>query len=188
MLDIIFGIFIVSGIIFSIITCNNNMSNIILASGTDTLETIIKLFPLLALWLGIMNIAESSGLLNYLTKLLNPIIKLLFKNIPKDSKALEYIIANMVVTMFGLGNAATPFSIKAMKELKNISKSDKASDDMITFMILNTTGFTLIPTTVLSLRTTSSNPSIIIPICILVSILSLLLGIIINLIMRRINK
>ena len=94
------------------------------------------------------------------------------------------------MNMFGLGNAATPMGIKAMESMKELSNSDEASDSMITFLILNTTGFTIIPTTIISYRMLyhSTNPSAIIPICIISSFISLTIGIIINMIIRRIYR
>ena len=184
MINLIFGIFIIIGIAFSLITGNfNNMSNVIVKSASDTFNIITGLLPLMALWLGIMNIAFKSGLLKKLIKLLRPLLKFLFPDIPKDHESLEYISSNMIMNMFGLGNAATPMGIKALKSLKELKhNSETASDSMITFLVLNTTGFTIIPTTIISYRLMygSANPSAITPICIIASLLGTIAGIIIN--------
>ena len=192
MINLIFGIFIIIGIAFSLITGNfNNMSNVIVKSASDTFNIITGLLPLMALWLGIMNIAFKSGLLKKLIKLLRPLLKFLFPDIPKDHESLEYISSNMIMNMFGLGNAATPMGIKALKSLKELKhNSETASDSMITFLVLNTTGFTIIPTTIISYRLMygSANPSAITPICIIASLLGTIAGIIINLILRRLFR
>ncbi len=192
MINLLFGIFIVLGIIFSFFTGNlSNMSNVIVKSASDTFNIITALFPLMALWLGIMNIASKSGFLKKLAHLLRPILKFLFPDIPKDHESLEYISSNVIMNMFGLGNAATPMGIKALKSLKELNNnSTTASDSMITFLVLNTTGFTIIPTTIISYRLMygSSNPSAITPICIIASLLGSIVGILINLIMRKVFK
>ncbi len=191
MINLLFGIFIVLGIIFSFFTGNlSNMSNVIVKSASDTFNIITALFPLMALWLGIMNIASKSGFLKKLAHLLRPILKFLFPNIPKDHESLEYISSNVIMNMFGLGNAATPMGIKALKSMKELNhNSNTASDSMITFLILNTTGFTIIPTRIISYRMMygSANPSAITPICIVASLLATIVGIIINIIMRRVR-
>ena len=191
MINKIFGFFIIVGIIFSVFNGTyNDMANAILKSASDTFSIVTGLLPIMALWLGIMNIASKSGLLNKFAKLIRPVLKILFPDIPKNHKSLEYISSNIIMNMFGLGNAATPMGIKAMKSLKELSNSDVASDSMITFLILNTTGFTIIPTTIISYRVLygSTNPSAIIPMSVIASLLSLIIGIIINIIMRRIDR
>lgn len=192
MINLIFGIFIIVGLIFSIISNNfGNMSNVIVKSASDTFNIITGLFPLMALWLGIMNIASKSGLLKKFTKMLRPLLSFLFPDVPKDHESLEYVSSNIIMNMFGLGNAATPMGIKALKSLKELNNnSDTASDSMITFLVLNTTGFTIIPTTIIAYRMMygSTNPSAITPICILASLLGSIVGIIINIILRRLNK
>ena len=192
MINLIFGFFIIIGIIFSLFTGNfGNMSNVIVKSASDTFTIITGLFPLMALWLGIMNIASVSGLLRKFTLMLKPLLKFLFPNIPNSHKSLEYISSNIIMNMFGLGNAATPMGIKALKSMKELNNnSTTASDSMITFLVLNTTGFTLIPTTIISYRMMygSPNPSAITPICIIASLLGSICGIIINIIIRRISK
>ena len=192
MISLIFGFFIIIGVIFSLFTGNfANMSNVIVKSASDTFNIITGLFPLMALWLGIMNIAFTSGLLKKFASLLRPLLKFLFPSIPKNHKSLEYISSNIIMNMFGLGNAATPMGIKALNSMKELNdNSTTASDSMITFLVLNTTGFTLIPTTIIAYRLMygSTNPNAITPICIIASLLGSICGIIINLIIRRIRK
>ncbi|MBR3210287.1 MAG: spore maturation protein [Bacilli bacterium] len=154
----------------------------ILGSGEVAFKLLMKLFPLISLWLGIMRIASDSGLLKKLSKLLEPILVFLFPDVSKDDVAFEYISSNIVANMLGLGNAATPFGLKAMKELKKISGSDTASNSMITFLVINTCGLTIIPTTIMALRLMygSNNPSSIILPCFIVSFLSLFFGLLLD--------
>ncbi len=121
--------------------------------------------PIIVLWSGLLKIAEDSGILVKFSRFLQPILKRLFPTIKKDSLALGYISSNIAANMLGLGSAATPFGLKAMQELqKENNNKSEASEAMITFLVLNTAGVTIIPTTVLALRNMyhSNNPSAII--------------------------
>ncbi len=154
MVNYIWAFFIVIGIIYGIITNNfEAINNEILASSKTTLDMVLKTFPLVALWTGIMNIAKESKLLEKFSNFISPILGKLFPEIPKGHESLGYIASNVVINIFGLGSAATPFGLKAMKSLQEINPDKKtASRSMITFLVMNTSGLTLIPTTVISLR------------------------------------
>ena len=189
MVNKIWGFFIVSGIIASIFNGKINIINeAILNSTTSTLDMILKLFPMMALWLGIMNIAKKSGLLDKISKKLNPILKILFPEIKGNHESLNYISSNIIANMAGLGNAATPFGLKAMKSLHSLNKKkDTATRSMITFLVINTSGVTIIPTTIISLRMmykSSSPTSIVLP-CIIATTLATISGLIIDNILAR---
>ena len=144
---------------------------------------ILKILPVMGLWLGIMNIASKSGLLAKFSKLISPILIKIFPDIPKNHESISYISSNIVANMFGLGNAATPFGLKAMKSLQELNpKKDEATRSMITFLVINTCGLTIIPTTVISLRMLygSDNPTFILLPCIVVTFVSLVLGLIVD--------
>ena len=184
--------FIASGSLFLIITGKTDvLNNQILSSGKTTLDLVIQIFPLLAIWLGIMNIAKESGLLDKLSLVISPILSKIFPEIPKGHESLGLISSNIIANMFGLGNAATPFGLKAMKSLQTLNKKkEEASRSMITFLVINTCGITLVPTTIISLRIMhdSTDPtSIVIP-CILVSVTSLLIGLFIDRLFARRNR
>lgn len=182
MINYIFASFFISGILYSFFT-NNNISNEMLTAASKSIELIFTIIPVMCLWLGIISIAKKSGLLDKLAKLLTPILKLLFPEIPKDSRAFSYISINIIMNMLGVGNAATPFGLKAMKELQNLNqKKDTASRSMITFIILNTAAVTIIPTTIISLRVLnkSINPMSIVPYIIITSTLSCIIGLILD--------
>ncbi len=128
-------------------------------------EIVLGLIGIMALWLGIMKIAEESGLIKNLSLVAKPIMKYLFPNVPSDHPAVGAIIMNLSATFLGLGNAATPFGIKAMEELNTLNdKKDTATDAMCMFLVLNTASFALMPATAIALRAAmgSSQPAIII--------------------------
>jgi spore maturation protein A len=120
------------------------------------------LISILVFWMGMMRIAEQSGLLNKLAVLLRPVVRLLFPDIPKNHPAIGYIMSNMSANILGLGNAATPMGIKAMQELQKLNPDkETASPAMCTLLALNTASITLIPTTLIAIRMNyqSQNPA-----------------------------
>ena len=155
----------------------------ILSSGKATLEMVMQIFPLVSLWLGIMNIAKESGLLSKVSKFIYPLLHKIFPDIPKGHESFSYISSNIIANMFGLGNAATPFGLKAMKSLQSLNKNkEQASRSMITFLVINTCGLCIIPTTIISLRMLydSKDPSFIMIPCLTISFISLIFGLVID--------
>ncbi len=184
MVNKIWGFLIIIGIFYSFITGNLEVVNTeILNSTKTTLDMILKILPVMGLWLGIMNIASKSGLIFKFSKFISPILKFLFPEIPVNHEAFSYISSNIVANMFGLGNAATPFGLKAMQAMQELN-ADKtqASRSMITFLVINTCGLTLIPTMIISLRMLygSTDPTFILIPCIIVTFSSLFLALIID--------
>ena len=126
----------------------------------DTAVTIaIGLIGIMAMWLGIMKIAEESGVINSFARLLRPITRFLFPDVPHDHPAIGSIVMNLAATILGLGNAATPLGIKAMEDLNSLNP-DKgvATNAMCTFLVLNTASFALMPTTAIALRAAAGSP------------------------------
>ncbi len=132
----------------------------------DTAVTIsLGLIGVMALWLGVVKIAEEAGLLKILTKLLTPITSRLFPDVPADHPAVAAMIMNIAANMLGLNNAATPLGLKAMEELNKLNpKIGTATNAMCTFLVINTAGLTLIPATAIAIRAAqgSAEPGIII--------------------------
>ena len=184
MINYIWSFFIIVGVIYGIFTGNiENINNTLINSGADAIEMIFKLIPLMCLWLGIMNIAKDSGLIDILARKLNKVLKILFPEIPKDHEALTYISSNIILNMLGVGNAATPFGLKAMKSMQDLNNnSDVASRSMITFLVINTSSVTIIPTTIVSFRilNNSVNPTGIVPLCIITTVISCFVGILLD--------
>ena len=183
MINYIWSFFIVIGVFYSIYKGDNNLSNTLLTSGTKSIQIILNIGSITCLWLGIVNIAKESGLLEIISKKLSKVVKILFPELPSDDPVISYISLNIVMNMLGLGNAATPFGLKTMKELKRLNNnSDVASRSMITFLVINTASVTIIPTTVISLRVLngSTNPNEIIEASVITTFLSLLFALLID--------
>ena len=150
MMNKVWGMFIIIGIIFSILTSNTELiNNEIISFPNEILDIFLSMLPLMIIWSGIMNIAKDAGLLDKFAKLLSPIFSRIFPDIPKGHPALGYIASNLTINMLGIHNASTPFGLKAMKSLNELNKDKKtASRSMITFLVLNTSGVTIIATAV----------------------------------------
>ena len=189
MVNIIWIILIASGIIFGLFTNKLEVINTTIVDSTKiSLEMLFKIFPVLALWMGITKIAEASGLLKKLSNKLSPLLTKFFPEIPKGHESLSLIASNMIANIFGLGSAATPFGLKAMSSLQKLNKNKKvASRSMITFLVINTSGLTIIPTTIISLRMMygSSEPTKIVFACIISTFFATLGGILIDRFLAR---
>ncbi len=121
----------------------------------------LGLIGIMAFWLGIMKIAEEGGIIRLLSRAIRPIAKFLFPDIPPDHPAIGTMLMNIIANWLGLGNAATPLGLKAMKELQKLNKSkDTATNAMVVFLALNTASITFIPMTVIAVRARlgSANP------------------------------
>ncbi len=192
MVGFIWAILILIGIFYSIITGNlENLNNSILTNGNDAIDLIISILPLIVIWTGLMKIAEDSGFLIKISAFFRPVLKILFPKVPKDNKALGYISSNVAANMLGLGSAATPFGLKAMEELQKINNNKKiASSSMITFLVLNTGGVTIIPTTVIALRAAagSVDPTGIVLPAIIATFISNICGLLLDYFIRRKNN
>ena len=166
MINYIWFIMIFFGLIVGIFTGNGEgMSNAIISSINSTVTFIIGLVGLMCFWCGVMIVAHNSGFTEKLAKLMKPILKIIFKDAAKDEKVLGAIVMNITANMMGLGNAATPFGIKAMEEMDRLNtKKGVASNDMALFLVLNAACIQLVPSTVLSIRAAagSTNPGAII--------------------------
>jgi len=142
-----------------------NVTNSVLDYAGTAVTIALGLIGIMALWLGVMKVAEDAGLIRLLAKSVRPITKRLFPEIPSDHPAMSSMIMNISANMLGLGNAATPFGLKAMEEMEKINPNKgTASNSMVTFLAINTAGLTLIPATAIAVRAASgsSNPAIII--------------------------
>lgn len=161
MLNILWPIFIIISIVYSIFSGNiQNLNNSIFESAESAVNLTLTLLGMTCLWSGIMEIASKTQIIDYLSKLLKPIIKRLFSNL--NEKSYKNIIMNIIANILGLGNAATPLGLKAMKELQkdNLNK-DELSDNMMMLIVLNTASLQIIPTTVIAVRSSlgSTNPT-----------------------------
>lgn len=189
MINKIWFLLVFCGIVYSFFSGNENIGEIIINTSYDTLDLLKSVGPLIILWSGIMNIARCSGLLKKFSLVLYPLLKRLMPSV-KNEKAFEYISTNIAANMLGLGSVATPAGLKAMKELEIDNKyKGVATDAMITFLVLNTSGVTIIPMTVIALRTgyDSINPTAIIIPSLIATMFSTIGGLTLDYIIRRRN-
>ncbi len=163
-----------------------------LTSGAElAVKVAFSLIGIMAFWLGIMQIAQKAGIIDFIAKLLKPITKILFNEISPDSPAIGNIAMNFTANAFGLSNAATPFGIKAMEELQKENKDkSSASNSMCLFLGMNTAGFQLIPTTVLAILVGIGykNPTEIIAPTMIVTIIAFTFAIIFSKILQKLWK
>ena len=163
--------------------------NAMLTSCNTAVEIALSLIGIMAFWLGIMRIAEKSGLVQLISKLLYPITRFLFKDIKKDSPATGDITMSIAANALGLTNAATPIGLKVMKELQEDNPNkDKATDSMCMFLGMNTAGFQIIPATVIAILVGvgAKNPTEIILPTLIVTTLSFIIAIVAAIILRKI--
>ncbi|MBO1624408.1 spore maturation protein [Bacillus cereus] len=178
MVNIVWVAMAVIGIVYAMV--NGTMEEVnkaVFEGAKDAVTICIGLISVLVFWLGLMKIAEEAGLLKKLVSFFMPVVKRLFPEIPKDHPSMGFILSNMMANFFGLGNAATPLGIKAMEQLKELNGGkDSASRSMVTFLALNTSAITLIPTTVISIRMTyeSANPTEIVGVTFIAQVLSMI--------------
>ena len=145
-----FGLMLIALIIAAFNGTAEAVSKAAIDSAKTAVEIAIGLVGVMTLWLGIMRIAEASGLVTLLGRLLRPVLRWLFPEVPADHPANGAIVMSIAANMLGLNNAATPLGIKAMEELQSLNdQKDTASNPMVTFMALNTSGVQLIPATMI---------------------------------------
>lgn len=180
-MNTIWVIMVFAGIIVAIATGKPEIINDVIINDTgDAVMFAIGLTGIMSFWLGLMNIAKKSGLINSFAKSLSPITRFLFPDIPSNHPAIGAIMMNMVANMFGAGNSATALGLKAMEELQKLNPNKKVvTNAMAMFLVINMSSVQLIPLTILKLRSDagSINPSEIIITSILATIVSTIVGV-----------
>ncbi|GAB6086082.1 nucleoside recognition domain-containing protein [Alkaliphilus crotonatoxidans] len=180
-MNIIWFIMIFFGILTAIITGKTEIVNeVLLLDVQEAVVFAIGLTGIMSVWLGLMNIAKKSGLINSFARLMRPVTSLLFPGIPANHPAISAIMMNLVANMFGAGNSATALGLKAMEELQGLNtQKQRATNAMCMFLVINMSSIQLIPLTVLKLRADggSSQPSEIIITSLLASMVSTLVGV-----------
>lgn len=169
MLNILWPVFILISFIYAIFSGRLvEVNNAIFSSTKTAIDTSISMLGTVCLWSGIMEIAANTSIIKNMEKFLNPITKKLFPDIHKNEKIHKSITMNIIANIMGLGNAATPLGLKAMKEMqKTNDNKNKLSNSMALFIVLNTASIQIIPTTVIAIRNSlnSKNPiAMIIPV------------------------
>lgn len=182
MLNYLWGGMIVVAVVYGILNGTvTAVSDAALDCAGEAVELCITMLGVMALWTGLMQIAKASGLMERLTRCMEPVLRFFFPELPPEAKAKEYIASNMLANILGLGWAATPFGLKAMEELKRLhteAGGDKevASRSMCTFLILNISSLQIIPVTIITYRSQygSVNPAGIVAPAILATLASTL--------------
>lgn len=188
-MNYIWSFLILLSIIFGAITGKlDDVTNAMLSSAQKAVSVAFSLIGIMAFWLGMVKIAQSAGLVDKFSKFVCPLFRIIFNELPKNSKAFSNIALNFTANALGLANAATPFGIKAMQDLKeesakdNEKASDCATNSMCTFLGMNTAGFQLVPATVLAILVASNakNPTEIIMPTLIVTTVAFISAIVIS--------
>lgn len=163
MINAIWVFMILAGVVVAALNGRMDLvTNAVLNGAKQGVVVCLGLLSIMVFWLGLMKIAEAAGLVQSFAKVLYPLARFLYPSVPKDHPAMGSIVANMSANMLGLGNAATPLGLKAMRELQELNPDKQtASDAMCTLLAINTSGLTIIPATVIGLRLQygSANPT-----------------------------
>lgn len=193
MLNLLWAGMLLIGLIYGCINGTiTQVNTALLESAKDAVTLCISMLGIMAFWTGLMAIARSAGVISRLERLLRPLLRLLFPGVPKDHPAGEYIVSNLIANFLGLGWAATPFGLKAMKELSALNpEKDKtrASTDMCTFLIINIASLQLIPVNIIAYRSQygSVNPTATLASGIVATFISVLSGVLFSVIARKIS-
>lgn len=180
-MNYVWGFMIFASFISAVFTGNmQDLSDSVIVSGQDAIELIIKLTGMMCFWGGMMKIAEKSQLTTHISKLLSPIFLKLYKKAGKNPAISQPMSMNITANLLGLGNAATPLGLEAMRRMQEANEDKTvATDDMIIFVVMNSAAMRIIPTTVAALRTQfmSENPMEIMPATWVSTLMSLTVGI-----------
>ena len=191
MINKLWASFIIVGIIFSLFSGNVvSINEELINYPVEIFKIFFNMIPLMVIWSGIMNIAKDAGVLSLIAKFMSPLFRIIFPDIPNNHESLQYIASNITINMLGIHNASTPFGLKAMKSLNELNKDKKsASRSMITFLVLNTSGVTIIATDIIAIRSMygADNPTGILVVTILGTIIALIFALLIDKIFYKIN-
>ncbi|TCT11675.1 spore maturation protein A [Natranaerovirga pectinivora] len=192
MLNYLWAYMIIIGIIVGAFTGNMpEVTQAAIDSSKDAVQLCITLVGVIAMWTGLMRIAEKAGIIRALTRKMRPILRFLFPDIPDNHPAKKYIATNMIANMLGLGWAATPPGLKAMEKLQELNPNKEvASNAMCTFLIINISSVQLLPINIIAYRSQygSANPAEIIGPALLATMVSTLVGVIFAKLMLRRKK
>lgn len=192
MINIIWAAMIITGVVVSFFTGNiEDVNTGIISSGEEAVSLCITMLGVTGMWSGIMNIAKKSGLMEKWSDKMVPIMKILFPNVPKNNPAYEYMCTNIIANMAGLGWAATPPALKAMRELSILNNhKKKASRDMCTFLIINISSIQLVPVNIIAYRAKygAENPAAIILPGFIATLCSTVTAVLLCLIINNVSK
>ena len=198
MLNYIWAFMILGGIVFGVLTGKTEaVSEAVISSAQESVELCITMTGVMGMWMGVMEIAQNSGLTEKMTQMIQPFVTFLFPGIPKRHPARMYISTNVIANFLGLGWAATPAGLKAMEEMTKLKKEQEDSEDssvasheMCTFLILNISSLQLIPVNMIAYRSQygSENPSAVTGPAIIATCISTLMAVIFCKCMEKYKK
>lgn len=196
MMSYLWGGMILIGIIYGAFTGNlQAVTDAALQSAQDAVTLCITMMGVMSMWVGLMEIAKESGIVERLTRIIGPVLHFVFPKVPRGSRAEEYISLNVIANVLGLGWAATPAGLNAMKELENLRKQQGqaegvATNEMCNFLILNISSLQLIPVNLIAYRSSygSQNPTSIIAPAILATAFSTFVAIVFIVVINKIGK
>lgn len=182
MLNYLWGFMIIVGVVYGVFSGNiTQVADGAIDSSKEAVTLCVTMLGVMSLWTGLMQIASKSGLIGKCEKLIAPVMKWLFPDVPIGHKAMEYMTTNVIANIFGLGWAATPAGIKAMEELSKLNDMKKeASNAMCTFLVINISSLQLIPVNIIAYRSQygSVNPTAVVLPGLIATIVSTIAGII----------
>lgn len=162
---------IVIALVYGFLTGSiQSVNDVIVGVGEETFQFALPLIMATCFWNGIMNVARDVGILKLLEKLIHPLLSVILPDLKDQPEALQYISANIIINMFGLGFAATPSGLKAMKLMQQCNpRKDTATRSMVTFLVLNTAGVTILATSIVTLRNQcgAANPTDFLPLAVI---------------------
>ncbi len=192
MLNKLWGLMLLAGIVVAAFTGKIGAAGTAaIDSSKEAVSLCIAMLGVMSMWTGIMNIAKKAGLIDAMTRALRPALRFLFPGVPEEHAANEYIAANMIANVLGLGWAATPYGLKAMEQMKELNKgSHIASADMCTFLIINISSLQLIPVNIIAYRSQygSVSPTAIIGMGLVATFISTAAGVLFAVLARKFNR
>ena len=192
MMNTVFPILLIFSFISALLTGRmSELSSAVIDGAESALELILRLVSMLCLWGGIMEIGDKAGLTAVFSKVMYPVVSLIFPRLRKEKYVLEAISMNITANVLGLGNAATPLGLEAMRRLQTVnSNTDFASDEMVVFVVMNTAAMHIIPTTVATMRGQygSEDPMEIMPAAFLTSFCALTVAVVVAKVGNRFGR
>lgn len=192
MVNLIWFCMMMAGLLVAAFTGRvDTVTEALFSSAEKAVSVAFSLISIMTFWLGMMKLIEKSGLIDWVVRVLRPLANFLYPEIPRNHPAMRAILMNMSANLLGMGSAATPFGLKAMQELQELNDDpETASDEMCTFLAVNTSSLTIIPTTVIALRaaTGSLSPTEIVGTTIVATFCSTLVAITLDRIFRRFSR
>ncbi len=162
----------------------------IVSGGEQAINLSLAMLAVLSFWMGIARVAEKAGLLQVLARLLTPFLRPLFPSLWNNQEAMRHVVLNFAANLLGLGNAATPFGLKAMHAMQQANRErETATDGMCTLLVLNTAGLTIIPTSVIALRAAygSQDPTATVGVTFLAGMVATMVGLIVDFLFRSLR-